>query len=64
MNIKFHDQQGKNKEIQKGIKQLLCLKSKDSTLPSKLIIINEQKITNDNDQLNKLFSSTGKKLGL
>lgn len=45
MNIKFHDQQGKNKEIQKGIKQLLCLKSKGSTLPSKLIIINEQKIT-------------------
>jgi len=49
----------KTKKIWKGIKQLLCLKSKGSTLPSKLII-NEQWITNDKaiaDQLlNKFFS--------
>ena len=43
-------------------KATVCLKSKGSTLPSKLII-NEQEITNDKaiaDQLNKLFSSIEK----
>ena len=49
----------KTKKIWKGIKQLLCRKSKGSTLSSKLII-KEQWITNDKaiaDQLlNKFFS--------
>ena len=54
----------KAKEIWKGIKQLICLKSKGSTLPSKLII-NEHEITNDKaiaDQLNKFVSNIGKNL--
>ena len=49
----------KTKEIWKGINQLICLKSKGSMLPSKLII-NEHEITNDKaiaDQLNKFFST-------
>ena len=52
----------KTKEIWKGIKQLICLKSKGSTLPSKLII-NEHEITNHKviaDQFNKFFSNIGK----
>ena len=53
------DQQGKNKKIWKGIKQLLCFKPKGSTLPSKLII-KEQEVTNDKaiagQLLNKFFS--------
>ena len=52
----------KTKEIWEGIKQLICLKSKGSTSPSKLII-NEHEITNDKaiaDHLNKFFSNTGK----
>ena len=56
----------KTKEIWKGIKQLICLKPKDSTLRSKLII-NEHEITNDKaiaHQLNKFFSNIGKKLGI
>ena len=56
----------KTKEIWKGIKQLICLKSKGSMLPSKLII-NEHEITNDKaiaDQLNKFFSNIGKNLAL
>lgn len=55
---------GKTKEIWKGIKQLICLKFKGSTSPSKLII-NEHKITNDKaiaDQLSRFFSNIGKKL--
>ena len=54
----------KTKEIWKGIKQLICLKSKGSTLPSKLII-NEHEITNHKviaDQFNKFFSNIGKNL--
>ena len=54
----------KRKEIWKGIKQLICLKSKGPTSPSKLII-NEHEITNDKataDQLNKFFSYSGKNL--
>ena len=54
----------KTKEIWRGIKQLICLKSKGSTLPSKLII-NEHEITNDKaiaDHLNKFFSNTGENL--
>ena len=54
----------KTKEIWRGIKQLICLKSKGSTSPSKLIII-EHEITNDKaiaDHLNKFFSNTGKNL--
>ena len=51
----------KTKKIWKGIKQLLCLKSKGSILPSKLII-NEQEITIDKapaDQLlNKIINSS------
>ena len=35
----------KTKEIWKGIKQLVCLKSKGSTLPG-ILTINEQEITN------------------
>ena len=56
----------KTKEIWKGINQLICLKSKGSLLPSKLII-NEHEITNDKaiaDQLNKFFSNIGKNLAL
>ena len=56
----------KTKEIWKGIKQLICLKPKDSTLCSKLII-NEHEITNDKaiaHQLNKFFSNIGNKLGI
>ena len=59
----------KTKKIWKGIKQLLCLKSKGSSLPGKLII-NEQEITIDKataDQLlNKFFceSSTRNNLAL
>ena len=51
------------KKLWKGIKQLLCLKSKGSTLPSKLII-NEQEITGTFDKatadqlLNKFFSES------
>ena len=54
----------KTKEIWKGIKQRICLKSKGSTLPSKLII-NEHEITNHKviaDQFNKFFSNIGKNL--
>ena len=54
----------KTKEIWEGIKKLICLKSKGSTSPSKLII-NEHEITNDKaiaDHLNKFFSNTGKNL--
>jgi len=54
----------KTKEIWKVMKQLICLKSKGSTSPSKLII-NEHEITNDKaiaDQLNKFFSNIGKNL--
>ena len=54
----------KTKEIWKGIKQLMCLKSKGSTSPSKLII-NEHEITNDKavaDHLKKFFSNIGKNL--
>ena len=53
----------KTKEFWKGIKQLICLKSKDPTSPSKLIV-NEHEITNDKaiaDQFNKFFSNIGKK---
>ena len=56
----------KTKEIWKGINQLICLKSKGSMLPSKLII-NEHEITNDKAiayQLNKFFSNIGKNLAL
>ena len=55
---------GKSKEIWKGIKQLICLKAKDSTSPSKLII-NEHEITNFKaiaDHLNNFFSNIGKNL--
>ena len=56
----------KTKEIWKGIKQWICLKSKGSTVPSKLII-NEHEITNDKaiaDHLKKIFSNIGKKLSV
>ena len=56
----------KTKEIWKGINQFICLKSKGSMLPSKLII-NEHEITNDKAiayQLNKFFSNIGKNLAL
>ena len=54
----------KTKEIWEGIRQLICLKSKGSTSPSKLII-NEHEITNDKavaDHLKKFFSNIGKNL--
>ena len=60
----FMINKAKTKEIWKGIKQLICLKSKGSTSPSKLII-NEHEITNDKaiaDQLNNYFSNIGKNL--
>ena len=61
MNISWSTRQKQKKKLWKGIKQLLCLKSKGSTLPGKLII-NEQEITNDKaiaDQLlNKFFSES------
>ena len=56
----------KTKEIWKGIKPLICLKPKGSTLPSKLII-NEHEITNDKataDLFTKFFSNIGKNLAL
>ena len=61
MNKLFHDQQGKNKKKMERNKATLCLKSKGSTWPSKLII-NVQEITIDKaipDQLlNKFFSES------
>jgi len=42
----FMINKSKTKEIWKGIKQLICLKSKGSTSPSKFII-NEHEITNN-----------------
>ena len=47
----------KTKEIWRGIKQLICLKSKGSTLPSKLII-NEHEITNDKAIADHLINSS------
>ena len=54
----------KTKEVWKGIKRLVCLKSKGSISPSKLII-NDHEITNVKaiaDQMNKFFSNIGKSL--
>ena len=61
----FMINKAKTKETWKGIKQLIRLKSKGSTWPSKLIIY-EHEITNDKaiaDKLNTFFSNIGKKLG-
>ena len=58
----FMINKAKTKETWNGIKQVICLKSKGFTSPSKLII-NEHEITNDKaiaDQLNKFFSNIGK----
>ena len=55
---------GRTKEIWKGIKQLICLKSKGLNSPNKLIIDGHE-IKNDKaiaDELNKLFSNVGKNL--
>ena len=61
MNISWSTRQTP-KKIWKGIKELLCLKSQGSNLPSKLII-NEHEINVDKgtaDQLlNKFFSESG-----
>ena len=54
----------KTKEVWKGIKRLVCLKSKGSISPSKLII-NDHEITNVKaiaHQMNKFFSNIGKSL--
>ena len=60
----FTNNKGRTKEIWKGIKQLICLKSKGSNSPNKLIIDGHE-IKNDKaiaDELNKFFSNIGKNL--
>ena len=61
MKFSWSTRQKQKQKLWKGIKQLLCLKSKGSTLPGKLII-NEQEITNDkaiaDKLLNKFFSES------
>ena len=60
----FMINKGRTKEIWKGIKQLICLKSKGLNSPKKLIIDGHE-IKNDKaiaEELNKFFSNVGKNL--